>query len=211
MGGGKRRALKKLLNKQQNSESPSPYDTPISSEPLDIDAILAGDDSTSAPPSPEQAKAKTIPVPPSPQSTTNGAAVPGGNASPAPSQASAPAALGGGGMYGSGHGIFGGQQGGRGGKKSSKQRFAERQVSLRGPRIFTSWKEDWGRYLGAARRCAQHSRSGAADRRAIVRRQHVWIDLARCRRSPIVLEGHPHVGTVSRRRKACAQTAQQSP
>lgn len=128
MGGGKRRALKKLLNKQQNSESPSPYDTPVSSEPLDIDAILAGDDAASAPPSPEHAKPKTIPVPPSAASNANGTAG-AGDASPAPSQASAPAALGGGGLYGgSGHGIFGGHGGQRSGKKSSKQRFAERQV-----------------------------------------------------------------------------------
>lgn len=178
MGGGKRRALKKLLNKQQSSESPSPYDAPISSEPLDIDAILAGDDSASAPPSPELAKAKTIPVPPSPQSTSNGAAVSGGNASPAPSQASAPAALGGGGMYGSGHGIFGGHQGGRGGKKSSKQRFAERQVSCEIQHH--AWEEDWGMPWRSERlRFALET----VCRRASVRRQHMWIDLARFRPS----------------------------
>lgn len=127
MGGGKRRALKKLLKGQQSSEAPSPYDTPISSEPLDIDAILAGDDASSAPSSPERSKT-VAPIPISPSadmSASAGASNVGSNPSPVPSQASAPAALGGGGMYGNG----GAGPGGRGGKKSSKQRFQERQVS----------------------------------------------------------------------------------
>lgn len=179
MGGGKRRALKKLLNKQQSSESPSPY-PPISSEPLDIDASLAGDDASSAPPSPEHAKAQTIPAPPAsvPVPNTNGAAVAGGGEpSPVPSQASAPAALGGGGMYGAGGGgMYGGQQQRSGGKKSSKQRFAERQVSV--VEILLSARLGPGRQsrglalassIGMANACARAIR-GPKDGR----RQHVW-------------------------------------